>query len=300
MGYSKKTNKPADNGGKTTGGAPSAQWSSRIRPVAIAAIVAILAVVAFLVVRRGTGTGEQGTGDKGKKVQRQRPARTSQPTQPPSTNTTAKANADNKAEKPEKPPFVKRPGAMQLPDGKVLTFPAPKEGEVRKVYAYGHMYECDSKGNFKDVTPRKLFHTAFEGNFLGLAVEDKPFIPAFLKGLDQDEVKKILTKNYEPIGDETEEEWTQLKAYDEMRCAALQYMEEGGTFDDFVDYFANQVKKERHTQAMCLREVMTLYKAGKIAEAKEMAQAANALKEKQGLKNFKVPPHVQKAFDALQ
>ena len=300
MTYSKKkTNQPAGNGGKATGGAPSAQWSSRIRPVAIAAIVAILAAVAFLVVRRGTGSGERGMVDKDKKVQRQRPARPTQPTQPPSTNRTAKANAGNNAEKPEKQPFVKRPGAMQLPDGKVLTFPAPKEGEVRKVYAYGHMYECDSKGNFKDVTPRKLFHTAFEGNFLGLAVEDKPFIPAFLKGLDQDEVKKILTKNYEPIGDETEEEWTQLKAYDEMRCAALQYMEEGGTFDDFVDYFANQVKKERQTQAMCLREVMTLYKAGKIAEAKEMAQAAEALKEKEGLKPLKLPPHVREAFDKL-
>lgn len=203
-------------------------------------------------------------------------------------------------EKPAPPPYVKKPGQMQLPNGKILTFPAPKEGETRKVYAYGHMYECDSEGNFRDITPRKLFHTAFEGNFLGLAVEDKPFIPAFLKGLDQDEVKKILEKNYQPIGDETEEEWTQLKAYDDMRCAALQYMEEGGTFDEFVDYFANQVKKERQTQAMCLREVMTLYKEGKIAEAKEMAEAAAALKEKQGLKSFKLPPHVLEAFDALQ
>ena len=299
MGYSKKTNKPADNGGKAAANVPLSRRAFRVRPVAIAAIVAILAAVAFLVVRRGTGSGERGMVDKDKKVQRQRPARPTQPTQPPSTNRTAKANAGNNAEKPEKQPFVKRPGAMQLPDGKVLTFPAPKEGEVRKVYAYGHMYECDSKGNFRDVTPRKLFHTAFEGNFLGLAVEDKPFIPAFLKGLDQDEVKKILTKNYEPIGDETEEEWTQLKAYDEMRCAALQYMEEGGTFDDFVDYFANQVKKERQTQAMCLREVMTLYKAGKIAEAKEMAQAAEALKEKEGLKPLKLPPHVREAFDKL-
>ena len=299
MGYSKKTNKPADNGGKAAANVPLSRRAFRVRPVAIAAIVAILAAVAFLVVRRGTGSGERGMADKDKKVQRQRPARPTQPTQLPSTNRTAKANAGNNAEKPEKQPFVKRPGAMQLPDGKVLTFPAPKEGEVRKVYAYGHMYECDSKGNFKDVTPRKLFHTAFEGNFLGLAVEDKPFIPAFLKGLDQDEVKKILTKNYEPIGDETEEEWTQLKAYDEMRCAALQYMEEGGTFDDFVDYFANQVKKERQTQAMCLREVMTLYKAGKIAEAKEMAQAAEALKEKEGLKPLKLPPHVREAFDKL-
>lgn len=201
--------------------------------------------------------------------------------------------------KPEPPPFVKRPGAMQLPNGKVLTFPAPKGDEIRKVYAYGHMYECDSEGNFRDVTKRQLFHTAFEANFLGLAIEDKPFIPAFLTGLDQEEVKQILTKNYEPIGDETEEEMAQLKAYDDMRCAALQFMEEGGTFDEFVDYFAKQVKDERETNALCLREVMTLVKEGKLEEARDMAEAANRLKEKKGLKPLKLPAHVQAAFDEM-
>ena len=244
-------------------------------------------------------------GDNDKPMQEDKYGRSTKSTAArPTAVKPAKTDAEKiqpeKPEKPEPPPYVKKPGQMQLPNGKILTFPAPKEGETRKVYAYGHMYECDSEGNFRDITPRKLFHTAFEGNFLGLAVEDKPFIPAFLKGHDQDEVKKILEKNYQPIGDETAEEWTQLKAYDDMRCAALQYMEEGGTFDEFVDYFANQVKKERQTQAMCLREVMTLYKDGKIAEAKEMAEAAAALKEKQGLKSFKLPPHVLEAFDALQ
>lgn len=247
-----------------------------------------------------TQNGE--SADKPKHDKTIRPAKTT--TVAPSTgkhfvSATTEAQ-EQKPEKPEPPLYVKKPGQMQLPNGKILTFPAPKEGETRKVYAYGHMYECDSEGNFRDITPRKLFHTAFEGNFLGLAVEDKPFIPAFLKGLDQDEVKEILKKNYEPIGDETEEEWAQLKAYDDMRYAALQYMEEGGSFDEFVDYFANQVKKERETQALCLREVMTLYKEGKIAEAKEVAEAAAALKDKQGLKSFKLPPHVLEAFDSIQ
>lgn len=208
-------------------------------------------------------------------------------------------NAQSKAAKPEPPPFQKRPGAMQLPNGKVLTFPAPKEGEIRKVYAYGHMYECDHLGNFKDVTPRKLFHTAFEANFLALAVEGKTFIPAFLTGLDQNEVKEILKKNYQPIGDETEEEMAQLKAYDDMRCAALQYMEEGGSFDDFVMDFANYEKKSRETNAMCLREVMTLCKEGKIQEAKEMAKAATKLMEQKGLRPFKLPPHVKAAFESM-
>lgn len=218
------------------------------------------------------------------------------PTKAGTTNDQTKAK---KPAKPEPPPFQKRPGAMQLPDGKVLTFPAPKEGEIRKVYAYGHMYECDHLGNFKDVTPRKLFHTAFEGNFLALAVEGKTFIPAFLTGLDPEEVRKMLTKNYQPIGDETEEEMAQLKAYDEMRCAALQYIEEGGSFDDFVMDFANYEKKSRETNAICLREVMTLCKEGKIQEAKEVAEAATKLMEQKGLRPFKLPPHVKAAFDSM-
>lgn len=208
-------------------------------------------------------------------------------------------SAEALSKKDEKPAFVKRPGAMQLPDGQVLTFPAPKEGETRKVFAYGHLYECDHEGNFRDITPRQLFHTAFEANFLGLAIEDRPFIPAFLVGLDEADVRQMLEKPYEPIGDETEEELEQLKAYDDMRAAALEYMDQGGKFDDFVDYFASNIKKERQTQAMLLREVMMLVKEGRLQEAKVTAEAANELKLKKGLKPFKIPPHVQAAFDEL-
>lgn len=112
-------------------------------------------------------------------------------------------------------------------------------------------------------------------------------------------MKEILKKNYQPIGDATEEEMAQLKAYDDMRCAALQYMEEGGSFDDFVMDFANYEKKSRETNAMCLREVMTLCKEGKIQEAKEMAEAATKLMEQKGLRPFKLPPHVKAAFDSM-
>ena len=91
MGYSKKTNKPADNGGKETADALASRRPFRVRPLAIAAIVVILAAVAFLVVMKGTGSGERGTADNEKKVQRQRPARSPQP--PPQT-----------APKPPEPP----------------------------------------------------------------------------------------------------------------------------------------------------------------------------------------------------
>ena len=215
----------------------------------------------------------------------------------PATNMVKKV--ERPVQKAEKPEFEKRPGALQLPDGKVLTFPPPREGEKRLVHAYGHTYECDHLGNFRDITPRRLFHTAFEANFLGLAVEGGAFIPAFLTGLDEGDVKKMLLKKYEHIGDETEEEMAKLKAYDDMRCAALEYMEQGGKFDDFVNEFAQYEKQQRQTRALGLGEVMKLVKQGKMAEAKEMAKAANLLMEQKGFKPIKLPAHVQKAFDEL-
>jgi len=259
------------------------------------AVVAIGGITYWLTQKPST------TETEAKKPTRQAKIATATPSAP-KPDKAGTTNAQTKAEKsakPEPPPFQKRPGTMQLPDGQILTFPPPREGEIRKVYAYGHLYECDSEGNFKDITPRQLFHTAFEGNFLALAVEGHRFIPAFLTGLDQEDVKRILEKNYQPIGDETEEEMAQLKAYDDMRCAALQYMEEGGSFDDFVMDFANYEKKSRETNAMCLREVMTLCKEGKIQEAKEMAEAATKLMAQQGLRPFKLPPHVKAAFDSM-
>lgn len=212
------------------------------------------------------------------------------------SNASTESKEPEKQEKTNEVTFVKRPGALQLPDGRILTFPAPNEGEIRRVYSHGHLYECDHLGNFKDVTPRKLFNTAFEGNFLALAVEGKSFIPAFLTGLDPSEVRDYLTRERPPIGDETEEEKEQLKAYDAMRRAALQYMDEGGSFDEFVMDFANYERKSREANAMCLREVMTLYKQGRLREAKEMVQAANALMTQKGLRPFRLPPHVKAAL----
>ena len=281
---------------RSSDGKPQSSILNLQSSIFLVAILAALAAIAWWWFCRDEAKPAEPKVAEKPRAEKPRPAPKPVPkpavTNAPPAVTNAPAPATNAV-----PAFVKRPGALQLPDGKVLTFPPPKEGEIRKVYAYGHMYECDHEGNFRDVTQRQLFNTAFQANFLGLAVADKPFIPAFLKGLDQEDVKKTLLKNYELKGDETEEEMAQLKAYDDMRAVALQYMDEGGSFDDFVDYFAKQVKDERETNALCLREVMTLYKQGKIAEAKEMAEAANALKKQKGLKELKLPPHVRAAFE---
>ena len=273
-----------------------ARAGRRIAPrLAALAAALVAAVVGVLVWRARTPVPADD-----EVVEKPTPAQTNAPAATPRrvAEMVAETNTVEKIEAP-KDEFVKRPGAMQLPDGRVLTFPPPRQGETRTVYANGRMYVCDSEGGWTDVTKRQLFHTAFEANFLALAVEGRQFIPAFLTGLDQEEVKKILAKDYQAIGDETEEEMAQLKAYDDMRCAALQYMEEGGSFDDFVMDFANYERQSREANAMCLREVMTLCKEGKIEEAKATAEAARKLMDEKGLRPFKLPKFVQTAFDQL-
>ncbi len=196
--------------------------------------------------------------------------------------------------------YVKRAGQLRLPDGQVLTFPPPAEGETRLVHAYGHTYECDHLGNFRDITPRRLFDTAFEANFFALAQSEGRFIPAFLTGLDEADVKAMLVKGYTPKGDETEEEMARLKAYDEMRCAVLEYMEQGGRFDDFVSGVADFEREQRQARAAGLREVMTLVKQGRVEEARRMADEADRLLREKGFAPIRLPAHVREAFGVVE
>jgi hypothetical protein len=192
--------------------------------------------------------------------------------------------------------YVKKPGQMMLPNGTILTFPPPKEGETTKVLANGRIYECDSEGNWRDTTKRKLFDNAFESNFANLAIEGRSFIPAFLVGLDPDAVMKTLKKDYVLKGDETEEELAEINAFVEMKGVALDYIEQGGTFDEFVTEMASFVQAERKIRANSLKQVMLLYKDGKIEEAKTKAESLNAMLAEEGYKPIKLPIHVRRAF----
>lgn len=281
-------------GKDSTASAGRGAGKSRARGIVAAAIVILGAIAAWLLCSSPSAEKPERAERKDGRIKEVKPAVSHK-----AAATNAAVKVAQQKPKEEKPAYVKKPGQMQLPDGKILTFPPPKEGEIRKIYAYGHLYECDHLGNFRDVSKRQLFHTAFEANFLRFAQEGKAYIPAFLTGLDEADVKKMLEKNYQPIGDETEEELASLKAYDEMRCAALLHMEQGGKFDDFVNEYATFDRKQREAKAVSLKEVMMLYTQGKVMEAKQMAEAANVLMEQKGYQPMRFPKNIQDAFDAL-
>ena len=265
-----------------------------VLPIAIAAI-AIVAIVAVYL------------GARAARPRKPQPPAVSDTTTQPAPSAAAGAAAD-RAERGEAPRipdpapptnavvappstnnYVKKPGQMMLPNGRILTFPPPKEGETRRVASGGRVYECDHEGNWKDITPRRLFDTAFEANFLALSIEGRQFIPAFLVGLDQDNVVKVLKKDYVLKGDETEEEMAQIEAYNEMRGAALEYIAQGGTFDDFVGEVSAAVEAERKMRADGLKQVVALFKAGKREEALKRYETLNGILTEQGYKPIKIP-----------
>lgn len=282
---------------------PPIVTSSRRRPrqnpphlvlTVVSALVLCVLVIVYIKLQRPQAPAPQAPGaeppapDTGSVLE----APSATPDAPPPTHPTTEPPA------PSAPPaatnsFVKRPGTLMLPSGKILTFPPPAPGKVEMIYADGHLYECDSEGNWTDKTKRKLFKTAFELNFLGLALDGGRFIPTFLLGLDQDKVVEILKKDYVAIGDETEEELAQIQAYLEMKAAALDYIEQGGKFDDFVSDIASFVQAERNVRAKSLRQVMLLYKEGRYDEARSRALELEKILKEQGYKPMTIPPHVR-------
>ena len=198
--------------------------------------------------------------------------------------------------KPEKPKFEKRPGAMQLSDGRVLTFKPPKEGEFRIVHSHGSTYKCDHLGNWEDVTPKPVFDNSFEETLVGLATTGN-FIPGMLMGIDYDYAINMLTKPVVINPDDPKDVVAKKKAVAAAKEAILDYMKDGASLDEFVMDMRKQVVKERFIRGMALKEIVASLKEGRAQDAADMRDAANKMLEKDNLRPINLPAHIEQAIE---
>lgn len=204
---------------------------------------------------------------------------------------------EDKVEK-AKPEFVKRPGAMQLPDGRVLTFPVPKEGEYRIVHSHGSTYKCDHLGNWEDITPKPIFDNAFEENLVSLASENGNFIPGMLMGLDDAEVVKMLKKPVQFSPDDSDEVRAKKESVVAAKEEILQYMAAGGTFDGYIKELRELTVQERGIRSMATKEIVTMLKEGREQDAARFTQELNGKLAEAGLRPMKFPAHITSILDA--
>ena len=207
----------------------------------------------------------------------------------------AQTNNTSKSKK-TKVEFEKRPGAMQLPDGRVLTFKPPKEGEFRIIHSHGLMYKCDHLGNWEDITPKPVFDNAFEETLLGLATRGD-FIPGMLMGMDHKQAIKILTKPVVINEGDSEEIIAKKEAVAAAKEAILEYMKDGASLDDFVMEMRKQIAKERNIRGTALKEIIKSLKEGRTQDAADMRNAANIMLERDSLPSIKLPPHIENAIE---
>ena len=201
--------------------------------------------------------------------------------------------------KPEKPAFVKKPGTMQTPDGRVLTFPVPAPGEFRTVHSHGAVYKCDHEGNWEDVTPKPVFDNAFEENLIGMNLQDGNFIPGMLMGLDKTEVMKMLRKPVTINPDDSEEVIRKKTAAAEVKELALDYMETtGASFDEFVMEMRKTVTIQRGLTADTLRDIVEFLKKGDAKSAALYRDTLNQKFRELGLPDAKIPKHINDIIDA--
>ena len=269
---------------------PSARAKSPLRGALAALVVVVGAGLAWWLVSRPASTEPAPEPAHGKPA-----AKPSAPKPAKAGATNAQAKAEKPA-KPEPPPFQKRPGAMQLPDGRVLTFRPPKEGEFRIVHSHGSTYKCDHLGNWEDITPKPIFDNTFEETLVGLATTGN-FIPGMLMGIDYDDAIKMLTKPVVINPDDPEDVVEKKEAVAAAKEAILDYMKDGASLDDFVMEMRKQVVKERFIRGMALKEIVASLKEGRAQDAADMRDAANKMLENDNLRPMNLPAHIEQAIE---
>jgi hypothetical protein len=216
-----------------------------------------------------------------------------------STNLVKKTEKPLAAPKKEKPPFVKKPGTMQTPDGRVLTFPVPAPGEFRIVHSHGAMYKCDHEGNWIDFTPKPVFDNAFEENLIGMNLQNGSFIPGMLMGLDKNEVMKMLRKPVTINPDDSEEVIRKKTAAAEVKELALDYMETtGASFDDFVMEMRQTATIQKGLTASTLKDIVGFLKKGDAKSAALYRDTLNQKFRELGLPDAKIPKHINDIIEA--
>ncbi len=178
---------------------------------------------------------------------------------------------------------------MMLPDGRVLTFKPPEEGHTKKIVSNGHIYECDSEGNFKEVTPPPVFDNRFENQLVGLSLANGTFMPGMLKNHSEEEIMAMLKKPVVINEDDSDDAKAKKEAVAEMKGIILDYIAQGGTFDQFVDEMHSFVREERRLKSKAYKRILTDIKEGKIEEARKFRDEYDSILEKNGYSKLTIP-----------
>lgn len=185
--------------------------------------------------------------------------------------------------------YVKSPGQMALPDGRILTFRPPAEGTMVKVHSFGKTFECDSEGGWREITKKPIFDNPIENQLVSLAIPGGVFVPAAILGNSPEELDDILHRDVVINPDDDESTVEKKEAVAALKRQILEYMDEGGTFEGFVEEMRSYSKEEKKLRNSGMNRLEDIMESGDIDEARDFLQVYNGILEEQGFAPLRLP-----------
>lgn len=192
-----------------------------------------------------------------------------------------------KSAEPE--PFVKRPGALQLPNGKVITFKPPAPGEEKTIWVQGRKYTVDSEGNFRDDSPAKTFDNRFENTMEAMSAVGGGVLPAAALSIPKDDIAKYLASPIVINDDDSEEIVEKKIATAEMKELLKDYIRDGGTWEEFVMELGEIRRDEHMLQSQAIAEIARMLREGDEEGAQLYSEKVDQFMKSKGYKGLKVP-----------
>lgn len=294
-------NQPSGDNPKKRGG------QKNIRPILRGLMAGAVVVLGALVVWMIVGRTSENAHDKPKQSTRTKdikPIRVAAET-PTSTikqaGTVSATDAADVQEQvvEEKKPGVFAPGMIRLPNGFELRFKLPPEGETRQLLAGGEIWEIDSKGEIQSVTPPPIFEQPFEGMISSLYERDGMVLPFALKRYSEEEVRKMCKEPTLSYDDDTPEIIQKRENVAMLKQAILEFLDGGGTFEEFVDDMQQHSQNALRAQAEGMHGVRDLLQAGKDDEALQYYRLFAQDMTDKGYGELKLPPSYREALDEI-
>lgn len=197
----------------------------------------------------------------------------------------------------EKKPGVFAPGMLRLPNGFELRFKLPAEGETRQLMAGGEIWEVDSKGEIRNITPPPVFEKPFEGMISSLIERDGMVLPFALKQYSEEEVRRMCSEPTLSYDDDTPEITAKRENVAMIKSGILDYLEGGGKFEDFVDEMIQHSQDAQRARIQGYHEIRELLMNGRGRDALQYYRAVSQELTENGYGELKLPPSFRKALE---